>query len=129
MSHKTFHLVPLGCAKNNVDADSMAQLLASSGYRSVAEASEARVVIVNTCGFIGPAKEESISVLKELASQKRRGQILIAAGCLTQRYRGRDDSPWASVKDWEQVGYGIWYPIGKEPKPSFWVVYKYYRER
>jgi ribosomal protein S12 methylthiotransferase len=86
MSNKTFHLVSLGCAKNSVDSDSMAQLMADSGYQFVAEPSKARVVIVNTCGFIGPAKEESLSVLKEFASQKHRGQILIAAGCLTQRY-------------------------------------------
>jgi ribosomal protein S12 methylthiotransferase len=86
MRNNTFHLVSLGCAKNSVDSDSMAQLLAGAGYQSVAKASEARVMIVNTCGFIGPAKDESLSVLKQLANQKRSGQILIAAGCLTQRY-------------------------------------------
>ena len=48
--------------------------------------SRASVLIVNTCGFIGPAKEESLSVLRSLAANKRKGQMLIAAGCLTQRY-------------------------------------------
>ncbi|RPI94653.1 MAG: 30S ribosomal protein S12 methylthiotransferase RimO [Chloroflexi bacterium] len=86
MSKNTFHLVSLGCAKNTVDSDSMAQLLIRDGYRAVEDASRANVLIVNTCGFIGPAKEESIQVLRELAEGKRRNQILIAAGCLTQRY-------------------------------------------
>jgi ribosomal protein S12 methylthiotransferase len=86
MSKKTFHLVSLGCAKNTVDSDSMAQLLAGSGYHAVEDPAKARVLIVNTCGFIGPAKQESIQVLGELAADKRPGQVLIAAGCLTQRY-------------------------------------------
>jgi len=86
MNKKTFHLVSLGCAKNTVDSDSMAQLLMGSGYQPVGEARKASVLVVNTCGFIGPAKEESISVLKELAAKKKSGQVLIAAGCLTQRY-------------------------------------------
>jgi len=83
---KTFHIVSLGCAKNTVDSDSMAQLLVRDGYRSTDRAQKASVLIVNTCGFIGPAKEESLRVLAELAESKRDGQILIAAGCLTQRY-------------------------------------------
>ena len=86
MTKNTFHLVSLGCAKNTVDSDSMAQLLIRDGYRVVEDPSRANVLIVNTCGFIGPAKEESISVLRELAEGKKTNQILIAAGCLTQRY-------------------------------------------
>jgi ribosomal protein S12 methylthiotransferase len=86
LSKNTFHLVSLGCAKNTVDSDSMAQLLIRDGYNSIENAQDASVLIVNTCGFIGPAKEESLRVLGELAGTKRDGQILIAAGCLTQRY-------------------------------------------
>jgi ribosomal protein S12 methylthiotransferase len=86
MSKNTFHLVSLGCAKNTVDSDSMAQLLLRDGYRSMDDPEKAAVLIVNTCGFIGPAKEESYRVLGELAQIKRKGQVLIAAGCLTQRY-------------------------------------------
>ncbi len=82
----TFHLVSLGCAKNTVDSDSMAQLLLRDGYRSMDDPSKAAVLIVNTCGFIGPAKDESYRVLGELAESKLDGQVLIAAGCLTQRY-------------------------------------------
>ena len=86
MSKNTFHLVSLGCAKNTVDSDSMAQLLIRDGYHAVDNPAHAHVLIVNTCGFIGPAKQESLDVLRELADGKRHNQILIAAGCLTQRY-------------------------------------------
>src|SRR4030042_4162259 len=86
MSKKTFHIVSLGCAKNTVDSDSMAQLLTGSGYELVTDSHRAHVLIVNTCGFIDPAKEESLNVLAKLAAKKKSGQVLIAAGCLTQRY-------------------------------------------
>src|SRR3990172_915407 len=83
---KSFHLVSLGCAKNSVDSESMAQLLGSEGYQASLDPADAEVLIVNTCGFIGPAKEESYAVLGELAAGKQDGQWLIAAGCLSQRY-------------------------------------------
>lgn len=86
MPKLTYHLTSLGCAKNSVDSDSMAQLLERDGYRPVRSARKADVLIVNTCGFIGPAREESYSALRSLAEAKHPGQILIAAGCLTQRY-------------------------------------------
>ncbi|MBN2149360.1 MAG: 30S ribosomal protein S12 methylthiotransferase RimO [Anaerolineales bacterium] len=69
-----------------MDADSMAQLLLGGGYRLVDNPRQAQVIIVNTCGFIAPARAESLEVLGELSSLKRPGQLLIAAGCLTQRY-------------------------------------------
>lgn len=86
MKAKTFFLESLGCAKNTVDSDSMAALLEAEGYRSIQTASKADVLIVNTCGFIATAREESFQVLRKLASHKKSGQVLIAAGCLTQRY-------------------------------------------
>jgi ribosomal protein S12 methylthiotransferase len=86
MNRKTYYLVKLGCAKNDVDADSMSQLLDQQGYKSVPKPRQASVLIVNTCGFIGPAREQSYEALRDLAREKRRDQILIAAGCLTQRY-------------------------------------------
>jgi len=86
MKNKSFHMISLGCAKNTVDSASMAQILGNAGYQSTDQPYKAKVLIVNTCGFIKPAKEESFEVLQELADQKQPGQILIAAGCLTQRY-------------------------------------------
>ncbi len=87
MNKKTFYLVSLGCAKNTVDSESMASILQNDGYTLVSKASQAGVLIVNTCGFIGPARQESFDVLNELSSKKRKDQVLIAAGCLTERYR------------------------------------------
>lgn len=86
MSQKNFHLVSLGCAKNTVDSESIAQILIKDGFQATTNPSDAQVLIVNTCGFIGPAKEESYQVLTELAEGKAQDQLLIAAGCLTQRY-------------------------------------------
>ena len=87
MKAKTFYLVSLGCAKNSVDSESMASILGDNGYFAVAKPSQAAVMIVNTCGFIAPARQESMEVLKELASKKKPGQLLVAAGCLTERSR------------------------------------------
>jgi ribosomal protein S12 methylthiotransferase len=83
---KSFYLLSLGCSKNTVDSESMAQLLGGAGYKGVTDPAKAGVLIVNTCGFIGPAKEESVNALRELADTKKSGQLLIAAGCLSQRY-------------------------------------------
>ena len=83
MSRKYF-LLSLGCSKNTVDSQSMAQLLDEAGYAAVDDACKASVLLVNTCGFIGPAREESVKSLRELAESKKRNQILIAAGCLSQ---------------------------------------------
>jgi ribosomal protein S12 methylthiotransferase len=87
MIPKSFFLLSLGCAKNTVDSDSMAALLQQSGYKIVEKPAKASLLIVNTCGFIKPARDESIAALKELADKKKSGQLLIAAGCLTERYR------------------------------------------
>jgi len=87
MNTKNYYLVSLGCAKNTVDSESMATLLNEDGYSPVEKASQAGLLIVNTCGFIGPARQESLDVLRDLAKRKKRGQLLIAAGCLTERYR------------------------------------------
>ena len=86
MKENTFHLVSLGCAKNTVDSDSMAQLLLADGYSASEDPALADVLIVNTCGFIDSARAESIEVLQELAAEKEDGQLLIAAGCLSQRF-------------------------------------------
>lgn len=86
MAANKLHLISLGCAKNSVDSESMASLMEVAGYRLVEDASSANVILVNTCGFIEPARQESLEVLSELAAAKRQGQLLIAAGCLTQRY-------------------------------------------
>jgi len=84
--HDRFYLLSLGCSKNTVDSESMAQLLEGAGLRGIEDAKHAEVLIVNTCGFINAAKEESTRALQELAAIKKTDQLLIAAGCLSQRY-------------------------------------------
>ncbi len=84
MAKKSYYLLSLGCSKNTVDSDSIAQLMNDSGYKGTEQQKHADVLIVNTCGFIGPARDESIRSLRELAVGKRKGQMLIAAGCLSQ---------------------------------------------
>ena len=78
--------VSLGCAKNLVDTEVMIAKLGAAGWRLEAQASLADTVVINTCAFIDPAKEESTYVILEHAAAKRRGQQLIVAGCLAQRY-------------------------------------------
>jgi ribosomal protein S12 methylthiotransferase len=101
MNRKKFYLVSLGCAKNTVDSESMGALLQEAGFIPTEKASDAGVLIVNTCGFINPARLESLQVLNDLARKKKRGQMLIAAGCLTQRYGQMvvEKSP-ASTESW-----------------------------
>lgn len=82
------HIISLGCARNLVDSEVMAGLLQKNDYRIVQEPGEADVVLVNTCGFIGPAKEESIETILEVSRLKEEGKVqkLVVAGCLSQRY-------------------------------------------
>ena len=86
-SKDTYHLVSLGCAKNLVDSDSMAQLLNRQGLAPTGKAENAEFLIVNTCGFLRAAREEAITVLTDLASEKMPWQKLIAAGCMTEHHR------------------------------------------
>jgi ribosomal protein S12 methylthiotransferase len=78
--------VSLGCAKNLVDTEVMIAKLGAAGWRLESEANRADTVVINTCAFIDPAKEESTHVILEHAARKRRGQQLVVAGCLAQRY-------------------------------------------
>ncbi len=81
--------VSLGCDKNLVDTEMMLGILRERGYTFTDDEAEADIAVVNTCCFIGDAKEESINTLLELGELRRRGRLkgLIAAGCLAQRYR------------------------------------------
>ena len=85
----TFHLISLGCAKNLVDSQGLWSLLSQQGFTLVEDPNEAEFIIINTCGFIHDARQESLQALQEFSENKRRGQKLIAAGCLTERYRAQ----------------------------------------
>ncbi len=84
----TVGLISLGCSKNRVDSEQALGFLQERGYQIVSDPAKAEVIIVNTCGFIQPAKEEAISTIFEMAEYKQTGKcrLLIATGCFAQRY-------------------------------------------
>lgn len=81
-------VVSLGCVKNRVDTEEMLSFLEKDGFQFVNEPETAEVLIVNTCGFIASAKEESIEAILEMAQYKKTGacRVLCVTGCLAQRY-------------------------------------------
>jgi ribosomal protein S12 methylthiotransferase len=88
IAQRNVHFVSLGCPKNRVDAEHMLALLGVDGWRVVDEPLEAEAIVVNTCAFIGEAKEESIDAILEMAEYKSEGRCkaLVVSGCLAQRY-------------------------------------------
>lgn len=79
-------IISLGCSKNQVDSELILGCLRDAGFAITAKESDADVIIVNTCGFITPAKEESIEAILTAASKKKPGALLVVTGCLSQRY-------------------------------------------
>ena len=88
MSTPRVAVVTLGCARNEVDSEELAGRLASAGFSLVDEPEASDVVVVNTCGFIASAKEESIDAILDMARYKQIGKCraLVVTGCLAQRY-------------------------------------------
>src|SRR5262245_44036980 len=89
-NRRRVHVVTLGCPKNQVDTEVMLGVLTRAGHEIVLDPDAADVLVVNTCAFIGPAKEESIDAILESARVKaaRDGRRLVVTGCMAQRYRG-----------------------------------------
>lgn len=85
----TFSFVSLGCPKNLVDSERMLGLLAQDGYVLVPDAERADLVIINTCGFIDAARQESLGVIREMLDRKRAGALkgVVVAGCLAERQK------------------------------------------
>src|SRR5205085_10585535 len=86
---KKIGFISLGCPKNLVDSEVMMGTLAQSGYEITSDASEADTVVVNTCGFIESAKQESVDAILEATRLKSEGKAtrVVVAGCLVERYR------------------------------------------
>ncbi|MEN6621809.1 MAG: 30S ribosomal protein S12 methylthiotransferase RimO, partial [Smithella sp.] len=83
------HIISLGCSKNLVDSEVMGGLLTKSGLQLVNRRELADIVIVNTCAFINPAKEEALEEILQLVQEKKEGNNslrIVVAGCLAQRY-------------------------------------------
>jgi len=85
MLNKKLHLVSLGCTKNLIDSEVMLAKL--KDYELTNESTEADLLIVNTCGFIQSAKEESLNTIFELDSTRKKSSVLVMAGCLSERYK------------------------------------------
>ena len=102
MKPNTFHLVSLGCAKNTVDSTTIGNLLYKQGYTFENDPRKAEVIIVNTCGFIADAKEESINTILEFAQAKEEGRIekLYVMGCLSERYLADLEKEIPEVDGW-----------------------------
>ena len=109
---KLLNLITLGCSKNNVDSEHLAAQLAQAGYVVVFDSdSRADVVVINTCGFIGDAKQESIETILAAVQAKEEGLIdeLFVIGCLSERYADelRAEIPevdqYFGVKDWAAI--------------------------
>jgi ribosomal protein S12 methylthiotransferase len=86
--NKALYMATLGCPKNRVDSEVMLGTLGARGYTLVERPEDASVIVVNTCAFIGPAKQESVDTILELAELKKSGRCstLVVTGCLSQRY-------------------------------------------
>src|SRR2546425_13234463 len=98
----TFAFVSLGCPKNLVDSERMLGKLAQDGYALQHDAEGADVVVVNTCGFIEPARQESLAVIREMLALKQAGKVaaVVVAGCLAERQR---DMLLAEVPEVDQI--------------------------
>jgi len=107
LSNKKLHLVSLGCTKNLVDSEVMLGRLQE--YEISDDATTADVIIVNTCGFIDAAKEESINTILNLHEERKESSLLVVSGCLTERYQEelQRDLPevdiFTGVGDYEKI--------------------------
>ncbi len=107
----TVTLVHLGCARNLIDSELMLARMAETGCRVSGSLEDADVAVLNTCSFIGPAREESESAIRSLVARKKRGELaaVVVAGCLVQRFRHvlEDRFPevdlFAEISDWREL--------------------------
>ena len=101
MKRKEIDFITLGCSKNLVDAERVMRQLEAVGWKCVHDPEEpkAEVCVINTCGFIGDAKEESINMILQMAERKKHGKLrkLIVMGCLSERYRAELESELPEV--------------------------------
>ena len=90
MKRKTIDIITLGCSKNLVDSEHLMRQLEAEGFAVThdAERPQGEIAVINTCGFIGDAKEESINMILEFAQAKEEGMLekLYVMGCLSERY-------------------------------------------
>lgn len=128
MQKGVIDFITLGCSKNLVDAERVMRQLEAAGWRCVHDAEEPKgeICVINTCGFIGDAKEESINMILRMAERKKKGKLrtLIVMGCLSERYRAELETELPEVDayygkfDFEKILEGLGRP--RDPRcPSF----------
>jgi ribosomal protein S12 methylthiotransferase len=122
-AERAFHIVTLGCSKNRVDSDGMDHLLRGRGLTAVSRPEDAEVLIVNTCGFLGAARAESVGVIEELLAGRRDGQKLIAAGCMPALGNYASDIPAGvdhilTTREWYRIGDVVGELLGEAPQPE-----------
>lgn len=120
---RTFSVVTLGCAKNRTDSEGMSTILLDRGYDELEEPDGADVVIVNTCGFLGAARDESIGTLTDLVERRREGQFIVAAGCLPALRDYALDLPAGvdrvlTTREWFRIGDEVGSLFGDAPLPQ-----------
>ena len=109
------NIITLGCSKNTVDSEHLATRLVAQGHKVYfdRQRNDCDIVIINTCGFIGDAKEESVNTILDAIEHKHPGQRLIASGCLVERYREElasempEVDAWYGVHEWEEIANNI----------------------
>ncbi|MCH2431317.1 MAG: 30S ribosomal protein S12 methylthiotransferase RimO, partial [Acidimicrobiales bacterium] len=108
---RRYHLVTLGCPKNEVDSDKLAGTLVADGMVSTDRVEDAELIVVNTCAFVEDARRESIDTVLALADQRRDGARLVVTGCMAERYGTElaDELPEVD----QVVGFGVPIALGK----------------
>jgi len=120
---RAFHIVTLGCSKNRVDSDGMTELLQRRGLTATDDSSNADVVIVNTCGFLGASRAESIQAIEEVLVRRPDHQRVIAAGCLPALGDYRNTVPAGvdrilTTREWYTIGDVVGELLGDEILPE-----------
>ena len=104
MQKGTIDFITLGCSKNLVDAERVMRQLEAAGWKCIHDPEEPKgeVCVINTCGFIGDAKEESVNMILQMAERKKKGKLrkLIVMGCLSERYRAELEQELPEVDEY-----------------------------
>ncbi|MEM1332532.1 MAG: 30S ribosomal protein S12 methylthiotransferase RimO [Actinomycetota bacterium] len=109
-----FYVETLGCPKNDVDSDKLVGALVADGMHAADEAGDADLIVVNTCAFIGPARQESIDTIFALHEQRKDGSKLVVTGCMAERY---GDELASELPEVDQVaGFGQAFSVSPEQR-------------
>ena len=108
-AESTFHIITMGCSKNRVDSEGMGRVLSAHGLTEVGHPGDARVVIVNTCGFLEAARNESVGMIDEMLGGRQHDQVVIAAGCMPALPGHAHEIPTGvdaiiTTHAWDQIG-------------------------